>query len=67
MPPTTSLQLAATTHDAQGNVLTGEGVNLAAEEALVQTEGDLGQKLMAAMQAATPKQEPRLRRWATSQ
>ncbi len=36
----------------QGNVLTGEGVLLAAEEALVHTPGDLGQKLMAAMHAA---------------
>jgi len=36
----------------QGNVLTGEGVLLAAENALVHTQGDLGQKIMAAMHAA---------------
>lgn len=36
----------------QGNVLTGAGVVFAAEQALVQTPGDLGQKLMAAMEAA---------------
>jgi hypothetical protein len=36
----------------QGNVLTGEEVVLAAEAALLATEGDLGQRLLAAMQAA---------------
>jgi uncharacterized Ntn-hydrolase superfamily protein len=36
----------------QGNVLTGEEVVIHAEEALIHTPGDLGQKLMAAMQAA---------------
>ena len=36
----------------QGNVLTGEPVVMAAQEALHTTEGDLGQKLMAAMHAA---------------
>ncbi|MFH2002524.1 MAG: DUF1028 domain-containing protein [Planctomycetota bacterium] len=36
----------------QGNVLTGEGVLMAAESALVSTPGDLSQKIMAAMQAA---------------
>jgi hypothetical protein len=36
----------------QGNVLTGEMVLLAAEDALVNTKGDLGQRVMAAMHAA---------------
>jgi uncharacterized Ntn-hydrolase superfamily protein len=36
----------------QGNVLAGEDVLIHAELALIQTRGDLGQKLMAAMQAA---------------
>lgn len=36
----------------QGNVLTGDAVWLEAEKALVQTPGDLSQKLMAAMEAA---------------
>ncbi len=36
----------------QGNVLTGEAVGQAAESALLKTEGDLGQRLMAAMEAA---------------
>ncbi|MFH2001317.1 MAG: DUF1028 domain-containing protein [Planctomycetota bacterium] len=39
-------------YSIQGNVLTGEEVLLAAETALVSTEGDLGQKVMAAMHAA---------------
>jgi hypothetical protein len=33
----------------QGNVLTGEGVLIWAEQALIHTPGDVGQKLMAAM------------------
>jgi hypothetical protein len=36
----------------QGNVLTGDAVWLEAEKALLQTPGDLSQKLMAAMEAA---------------
>jgi len=36
----------------QGNVLTGDAVWLEAEKALVNTPGDLSQKLMAAMEAA---------------
>lgn len=36
----------------QGNILTGAAVWLEAEKALVQTPGDLSQKLMAAMEAA---------------
>jgi len=36
----------------QGNVLTGGGVVLAAEAALLAAPGDVGQKLLAAMQAA---------------
>ncbi len=36
----------------QGNVLTGSEVWLAAEDALLTTPGDLGQKLVAAMEAA---------------
>lgn len=36
----------------QGNVLTGEQVLLAAEDMLVSTQGDLGQRIMAAMHAA---------------
>jgi hypothetical protein len=36
----------------QGNVITDESVCLAAEEALLATDGDLGQKIMAAMEAA---------------
>ena len=36
----------------QGNVLAGEAVVLAAEQALLSTEGDLSQKVMAAMMAA---------------
>lgn len=36
----------------QGNILTGPAVWLEAEKALVQTPGDLSQKLMAAMEAA---------------
>ena len=36
----------------QGNVITGGAVVDAAEQALLQTPGDLGQKLLAAMQAA---------------
>ncbi|MHC4945197.1 MAG: DUF1028 domain-containing protein, partial [Planctomycetota bacterium] len=36
----------------QGNVLTGEMVLLAAEDALVNKAGDLGQRVMAAMHAA---------------
>jgi len=36
----------------QGNVLTGDPVVIAAEQALLDTPGDLGQKLLAAMQAA---------------
>jgi len=40
------------TYAIQGNILTGEPVVLAAEQALIQTEGDLAQKIMAAMHAA---------------
>ena len=36
----------------QGNVITGDPVCLDAEAALLQTEGDLTQKIMAAMEAA---------------
>lgn len=36
----------------QGNVLTGNEVGLAAEAALIGTDGDLGERLMAAMEAA---------------
>jgi hypothetical protein len=36
----------------QGNILTGSAVWLEAEKALVQTPGDLSQRLMAAMEAA---------------
>ncbi|MEE8469322.1 MAG: DUF1028 domain-containing protein [Planctomycetota bacterium] len=36
----------------QGNVLAGDPVIFEAEKALVNTQGDLGQKVMAAMQAA---------------
>lgn len=36
----------------QGNILTGEPVVLAAEDAILNTEGDLAEKLMAAMEAA---------------
>lgn len=36
----------------QGNILTGEGMLLAAENMLVNTPGDLGQKIIAAMQGA---------------
>ncbi|HEX6882415.1 MAG TPA: DUF1028 domain-containing protein [Planctomycetota bacterium] len=36
----------------QGNILTGDEVVLAAEEAFVVTKGDMGQKMMAAMEAA---------------
>ena len=36
----------------QGNVLAGEAVGQAAESALLKTEGDVGQRLMAAMEAA---------------
>ncbi len=36
----------------QGNVLTGQPVVLAAEQAILNTQGDLGQKLLAAMDAA---------------
>jgi len=36
----------------QGNILTGMGVLLKAEEALVQAQGDLAQKIMAGMNAA---------------
>ncbi len=36
----------------QGNVLTGDEPVLAAEQALLNTQGDLGQKVMAAMEAA---------------
>ncbi len=36
----------------QGNVLTGEPVVGMAEKALLETEGDLGQRMMAAMEAA---------------
>ena len=36
----------------QGNVLTGPEVCFAAEEALISTPGDLGQRLLAAMEAA---------------
>ncbi|USN99689.1 MAG: DUF1028 domain-containing protein [Phycisphaeraceae bacterium] len=36
----------------QGNILTGEPVVLAAEDAILNTPGDLAEKLMAAMEAA---------------
>lgn len=36
----------------QGNILTGEAVVLAAESAILNTPGDLAEKLMAAMEAA---------------
>jgi uncharacterized Ntn-hydrolase superfamily protein len=36
----------------QGNVITGDPVVLMAEQALINTPGDLGQKVMAAMEAA---------------
>ncbi|MBM3987880.1 MAG: DUF1028 domain-containing protein [Planctomycetes bacterium] len=36
----------------QGNILTGNQVVLAAEQAFLQTQGDIGQKVMAAMEAA---------------
>lgn len=36
----------------QGNILTGEPVVAAAEDAILTTEGDLAEKLMAAMEAA---------------
>lgn len=36
----------------QGNVLTGQAVATAAEQALLDTPGDLGQRVMAAMEAA---------------
>ena len=36
----------------QGNVLTGQAVNLAAEQAILTTPGSIGEKLMAAMNAA---------------
>ena len=36
----------------QGNILTGNQVVLAAEQAFLQTQGDMGQKVMAAMEAA---------------
>ena len=39
-------------YSIQGNVLTGAEVWLAARDALLQTPGDLGQRLMAAMEAA---------------
>lgn len=39
-------------YSIQGNIVTGEAVVLAAEAALLGTEGDLSRKLMAAMQAA---------------
>ncbi len=39
----------------QGNVLTGDVVVLAAEEALLNTPGDLSQRAMAAMEAARAK------------
>jgi len=45
-------RLVAITYAIQGNVLTGAPVVLAAEQAIINTPGDLGQKLMAAMEAA---------------
>ncbi len=45
-------QAGSISYAIQGNVLTCASVVLAAEQALIDTPGDLGQKLMAAMQAA---------------
>ncbi len=39
-------------YSVQGNILTGEPVVLAAEDAILNTPGDLAEKLMAAMEAA---------------
>jgi hypothetical protein len=39
-------------YSVQGNILTGEAVVLAAEDAIRNTPGDLAEKLMAAMEAA---------------
>ena len=45
-------QFGTFTYAIQGNVLTGNEVCFAAEEALLVTPGDVGQKLLAAMDAA---------------
>jgi uncharacterized Ntn-hydrolase superfamily protein len=45
-------QAGSVVYAIQGNVLTGADVVLRAEEALIYTEGDLGQKIMAAMHGA---------------
>lgn len=45
-------QVGTLLYTVQGNVLTGAPVNLAAEQAILTTQGSLGDKLMAAMQAA---------------
>lgn len=45
-------QVGALRYAIQGNVLTGKEVVYAAETALLATEGDLGQRVMAAMEAA---------------
>lgn len=45
-------QIGTIHYAVQGNVLTGAAVNLAAEQAIRTTPGDLAEKLMAAMQAA---------------
>jgi len=45
-------QVGPIAYAIQGNILTCQAVIDAAEDALVTTSGDLGQKLMAAMQAA---------------
>jgi uncharacterized Ntn-hydrolase superfamily protein len=45
-------QVGSLVYAIQGNVLTGDLVILEAEQALIHTEGDLGQKIMAAMHGA---------------
>ena len=45
-------QVGTLVYTVQGNVLTGQPVLTAAEQAIVNTPGDIAEKLMAAMQAA---------------
>ena len=45
-------QIGSLRYTIQGNVLTGQAVNLAAEQAILTTPGSIGDKLMAAMDAA---------------
>lgn len=45
-------QTGTLVYTVQGNVLTGAAVNLAAEQAILNTPGSIGDKLMAAMEAA---------------